>query len=58
MANRGGYVNAERFNQLTNDPDTIVIDMRNHYEFEVGHFENASKYHPILFGNNYRWLLI
>jgi len=41
MANRGRYVNAEQFNQLTNDPDTIVIDMRNHYEFEVGHFENA-----------------
>jgi UPF0176 protein len=41
MANRGRYVNAEQFNKLTNDPDTIVIDMRNHYEFEVGHFENA-----------------
>ncbi len=41
MANRGKYVNAEQFNQLTNDPDTIVIDMRNHYEYEVGHFENA-----------------
>lgn len=41
MANRGKYVNAEQFNQLTNDPETIVIDMRNHYEFEVGHFENA-----------------
>ena len=41
MANRGRYVNAEQFNQLTSDPDTVVIDMRNHYEFEVGHFENA-----------------
>jgi UPF0176 protein len=41
MANRGRYVNAEDFNQLTNDPATIVIDMRNHYEYEVGHFENA-----------------
>lgn len=41
MANRGRYVNAEDFNRLTNDPDTIVIDMRNHYEYEVGHFENA-----------------
>jgi UPF0176 protein len=41
MANRGKYVNAEQFNKLTSDPDTIVIDMRNHYEFEVGHFENA-----------------
>ena len=41
MANRGRYVNAEEFNKLTNDPNTIVIDMRNHYEYEVGHFENA-----------------
>ncbi len=41
MANKGRYVNAEEFNQLTTDPETIVIDMRNHYEYEVGHFENA-----------------
>jgi len=41
MRNKGKYVNAEQFNQLTNDPNTIVVDMRNHYEFEVGHFENA-----------------
>ena len=41
MQNRGRYVNAESFNKLTDDPDTIVVDMRNHYEYEVGHFENA-----------------
>ncbi|WP_121355434.1 oxygen-dependent tRNA uridine(34) hydroxylase TrhO [Flavisolibacter nicotianae] len=41
MQNRGKYVNAEQFNVLTDDPDTIVVDMRNHYEFEVGHFEQA-----------------
>src|SRR5687767_3596318 len=41
MANKGRYVNAKEFNTLTADPDTIVIDMRNHYEYEVGHFENA-----------------
>src|SRR6478672_4859105 len=41
MRNRGKYVNAEEFNRLTSDPDTIVVDMRNHYEYEVGHFENA-----------------
>jgi UPF0176 protein len=41
MRNRGQYVNAAQFNQLTQDPNTIVIDMRNHYEYEVGHFENA-----------------
>jgi len=41
MQNRGGYVDAEQFNALTEDPETIVVDMRNHYEFEVGHFEKA-----------------
>ena len=41
MANRGKYVNATAFNELTGDPDTIVVDMRNHYEYEVGHFEGA-----------------
>ena len=41
MANKGRYVNAEEFNTLTEDPATVVIDMRNHYEYEVGHFENA-----------------
>jgi UPF0176 protein len=41
MENKGHYVNAEQMNQLMKDPETVVIDMRNHYEYEVGHFENA-----------------
>ncbi len=41
MSNRGRYVDPEQFNKLTDEPDTIIIDMRNHYEYEVGHFENA-----------------
>lgn len=41
MRKKGKYVDAERFNKLANDPDTIIVDMRNHYEYEVGHFENA-----------------
>ncbi|MEO7983718.1 MAG: rhodanese-related sulfurtransferase [Bacteroidota bacterium] len=41
MVNRGRYVNAGEFNQLASDPATIVMDMRNHYEYEVGHFEDA-----------------
>src|SRR5688572_15253988 len=41
MKNKGRYVNAEEFNQLSDDPDTIIVDMRNHYEYEVGHFERA-----------------
>ena len=41
MENKGKYVNADQMNDLMNDPGTVVIDMRNHYEYEVGHFENA-----------------
>lgn len=37
----GVHVDAEQFNQLADNPDTIVIDMRNHYESEVGHFKGA-----------------
>jgi UPF0176 protein len=41
MENKGRYVNAMQMNDLLQDDDTVVIDMRNHYEYEVGHFENA-----------------
>jgi UPF0176 protein len=41
MSKKGKYVDANSFNKLTSDPETIVVDMRNHYEYEVGHFENA-----------------
>jgi UPF0176 protein len=41
MENKGRYVNAEQMNQLLDDPDTIVVDMRNYYEYEVGHFVKA-----------------
>jgi UPF0176 protein len=41
MEERGKYVDAEQFNALTADPETVVVDMRNHYEYEVGHFQNA-----------------
>jgi UPF0176 protein len=41
MSNKGKYVDAKQMNDLLAIEDTIVIDMRNHYEYEVGHFENA-----------------
>lgn len=41
MQRKGKYVNAKEFNELTENPETIVVDMRNYYEYEVGHFENA-----------------
>ncbi len=37
----GTHVNAKKFNELSEDKDTIIVDMRNHYESEVGHFEGA-----------------
>ena len=41
VKNKGVHLNAEEFNEITSQPDTIVVDMRNHYESEVGHMENA-----------------
>lgn len=41
MEQKGKYVNAAAFNKLAADAETVIIDMRNHYEYEVGHFENA-----------------
>jgi len=41
MSRKGKYLDAAEFNRLTDDPETIVVDMRNHYEYEVGHFVNA-----------------
>jgi UPF0176 protein len=41
MNNRGKYVNASEFNKMVNDTTTLVIDMRNHYEYEVGRFKTA-----------------
>jgi UPF0176 protein len=39
--NTGQHLNAADWNRLTADPNTIVVDMRNHYESEVGHFKDA-----------------
>jgi len=41
VTDRGKHLNAVEFNELTHDPNTVIIDMRNHYESEVGHFKNA-----------------
>ena len=37
----GTHVDAEKFNELADDPNTVIVDMRNHYESEVGHFDKA-----------------
>ena len=41
VTNIGVHVNATTFNDLIEDPDTVLVDMRNHYESEIGHFKNA-----------------
>lgn len=41
VTNKGIHLKAEEFNQLADQKDTIIIDMRNHYESEVGYFQNA-----------------
>jgi len=41
VTNVGNHLSAIEFNEALEKPGTIVVDMRNHYESEVGHFENA-----------------
>jgi len=41
VTDKGIHVGAEKFNALIEDPDTVLVDMRNHYESEIGHFKNA-----------------
>lgn len=41
LSNVGRHLSAEEFNLALADKKTVVIDMRNHYESEVGKFENA-----------------
>ena len=41
VTNSGVHLSAADFNTLAEDPNTVIVDMRNHYESEVGHFKNA-----------------
>lgn len=41
VTNIGTHLKAKEFNDLIDKDDTILIDMRNHYESEIGHFEGA-----------------
>ncbi len=40
-SNTGSYLTARQMNELIDDPEAIVVDMRNAYESEIGHFEGA-----------------
>lgn len=37
----GTHLNAKDFNDILDNPQTVLVDMRNHYESEIGHFTNA-----------------
>lgn len=41
VTNTGAYLSAREINEYVDDPDAIIVDMRNAYESEIGHFENA-----------------
>ncbi|MBD3903767.1 rhodanese-related sulfurtransferase [Chryseobacterium sp. Ch-15] len=41
VTNKGIHLKAQEFNDMLANPNTIVVDFRNHYESEVGHFEGA-----------------
>ena len=41
VTKKGIHVDAYEFNNLMKEKNTIVLDMRNHYESEIGHFKNA-----------------
>jgi UPF0176 protein len=43
VTNIGTHLKAKQFNDLLEDPNTIVVDIRNHYESEIGHFTKAIK---------------
>ncbi len=40
-SNVGNYLKAAEVNAMLDDPDAVFVDMRNHYEYEVGRFDNA-----------------
>lgn len=37
----GSYVDPQDWNDIISDPETILIDTRNDYEYEIGTFKNA-----------------
>lgn len=37
----GTHLKAKEFNEIIADENTVLVDMRNHYESEIGHFEGA-----------------
>jgi UPF0176 protein len=43
VRNKGVHLSAKEFNEMLVNPNTVCVDMRNHYESEIGHFDGAVK---------------
>ena len=41
ITNVGNHLTAKEFNKAMDTPGTVVVDIRNYYESEIGHFEGA-----------------
>ena len=41
VTNKGIHLKAKEFNEMLARSNTICVDMRNHYESEIGHFKGA-----------------
>ena len=41
VTDKGVHLNAKEFNEMLQNPATVCVDMRNHYESEIGHFDGA-----------------
>jgi len=41
VTDKGIHLNAKEFNEMLANPNTVCVDMRNHYESEIGHFDGA-----------------
>ena len=41
VSSSGEYVNAKEINEAIDDKDAVVVDVRNTYESEIGHFKGA-----------------
>tara|TARA_Y100001968_G_scaffold99914_1_gene89912 strand:- start:7103 stop:8068 length:966 start_codon:yes stop_codon:yes gene_type:complete len=52
----GNYVEPLEWNELIDDPDTLVVDTRNEYEIAVGTFKGALNPHTDTFGDFPNWV--
>ncbi len=41
VTDKGVHLDAREFNEMIESKDTVLVDMRNHYESEIGHFKGA-----------------